>query len=730
VEVERASGRESENRIDTVSEPDRRKYLTILSLFAAAFMIFQIGVLRELRFQLNTIFTLAPFLFSSVIAFIGLGSLTSRWIKGDIKRVLRWAVTILPLILLPLFAVTILVATLFSPLQPQGVTGAEYMSSVITAFVLVAVLGYGPVFFLQGMLFALYFREGRSTGILSSVYAVDLLASGAGALVGGVLLFVATPIQMVIVASGILLINLLIAAEYLNISQRLVVGEVILLLLLVLLEQTSGVMQLAESLRWRETGLAYSTWSPYRRIDVLEDQERLQVYTDGLMFHMYEKDEQAHWEDPRSLPVRLMPTDLGREPEVLVIGAGTGADVRIIRDLHPGDPSVVAVEIDGGFIETAQAFDWLWDYYRTAEIVVEEGRYYIENSDRQFDMVIYAYVDPQSAISKIGIPDANFLYTDRAIRRAYERVRDGGILAITRVFLVHQEESFVGRLVATLEAAGISPSQTSIYRIQGSFPWSYYGRLSTIHVFVRKGGEAPVVQDPRLTSLAWAPGDRATTDFYPFSLVTQAWFGTLAEYVLGSPLTLILIGIVALGLIVRLSTSVGHVNFFLLGFGSFLVESLVLFNSFLLIGNPSLSAAVAIGFFLIWNAVGSRLSDRLERSSWFYALVPIAVLAYAATAPLLNGLTIAHPVALRTAVFSIHLALVGIVVGAMFPISLRSFTNERVSSMFFIDLIGCAIAPIAFWLAMSVYGTTLVSVAGVVSYVTVSLILFARLRAA
>ncbi len=716
------------NRI--VSEPNRRKYLTILLLLAAGFMVFQIAVLRELRFQLNTIFTLAPFLFSSVITFIGLGSFASRWIKGDIRRVLRWAVAILPLILLPLFAVTILVATAVSPLQPQAVSGDEYMSSVITAFLLVAVVGYGPVFFLQGALFALYFKEGRKTGILSSVYAVDLLASGAGALLGGLLLFVATPIQMVAVATGILLINLLVSAEYLGIPVRLVALEAVLLLAAVLFEQTTGLLHFAESLRWRETGLAYSTWSPYRRIDVLEDQERLQVYTDGLMFHMYEKAESSYWSDPRSLPVRLMPTVLGREPHVLVIGAGTGADVRIIRDLYPGNPNVVAVEIDGGFIETARAFDWLWEYYRTAEIVVEEGRYYVENSDQQFDMVIYAYVDPQSAISKIGIPDANFLYTDRAIRRAYERVRDGGILAITRVFLVHQEESFVGRLVATLEAAGITPSQTSIYRIQGSFPWSYYGRLSTIHVFVRKGGTAPQVPDPRLIRMEWVPGDRATTDLYPFSLVTRAWFGTLAEFVVKKPVPLILLILIAMALAVRLSTSISHVNFFLLGFGSFLVESLVLFNSFLLIGNPSLSAAVAIGFFLIWNAVGSHFSDRLERFRWFYPIVPVAVLAYAATAPWLNVLTIAQPVIFRTLVFSIHLAIVGIVVGSMFPISLRNFAGQRVSTMFFIDLVGCALAPIAFWLAMSAYGISLVSAAGVVSYIAVSLILLARTRTA
>lgn len=711
----------------TERHPSRRTYLMILSLLAGSFMIFQIGLLRELRFQLNTIFTLAPFLVSSVIAFIGLGSFAARWVTGDIRRVLRWASASLPLVLLPLFTVTVLVGTVASPLQPQGVSGDQYLSSVITAFVLVAVLGYGPVFFTQGLLFALYFREGRTAGILSNVYAVDLVASGIGALVGGALLFVMTPIQMVMVASGILLVNLWLASDYLSITRVAVLVEVVVLAGVVATEQLAHPIFRAESLRWSETGLAYTTWSPYRRIDALEDEERLEVYTDGLLFHMYDKTDQPYRFDPRTLPVRLIPSDLGREPEVLVMGAGTGADVRIIRDLHPGNPRVVAVELDEGFIETARAFDWLWEYYRTADIVVEEGRYYLENTDRRFDVVMYAYVDPQSAISKLGIPDANFLYTNAGLRRAYDRVRDPGILAITRVFLEHQQDAFVRRLAATLEAAGITEEQTTIYRTRGSVPWSYYGRLATIHVFVRKGGgPPPVLEDRSLERLTWNPAKRATTDAYPFSLVTQVWFGTLAEYIVGQPLLIGFLVICSLALLFRLGTSLGHTNFFFLGFGSFVVESLVLFNSFLLIGNPSLSAAVAIGFFLFWNGIGSVYSDRFEKSRWFFVLVPVCVLLYAATAPLLNSLTIAKAIPVRMTVFSLHLAVVGIAVGAMFPIALRRFRHERVSSMFFIDLIGCAIAPVGFWLAMSVSGTVLVATAAVASYVLVSGILLQR----
>ena len=59
----------------------------------------------------------------------------------------------------------------------------------------------------------------------------------------------------------------------------------------------------------------------------------------------------------------------------------------------------------------------------------------------------------------------------------------------------------------------------------------------------------------------------------------------------------------------------------------------------------------------------------------------------------------------------------------MFPISLRSFSRESVASMFFIDLVGCARAPILFWLMMSVQGVPLVTVVSVALYGTLAGIL-------
>ncbi len=721
---------------DQTPGPGRRAYLTVLALLALSFMVFQIAVLRELRFQLSTIFTLTPFLFSSVIAFIGLGSLCAGRITWSSRRVLCWGVASLPVVVLLAFALTLLVAQAavdhatmdqvtngVSSDASRAAVGDAYIRSIIRGVVAVSLLGYGPVFVLQGLIFALYFREGRRHRILSNVYAADLLASGGGALVGGALSFVMTPAQMVLAASALLLVTLWVSYRALELPRRVVAATSLGALALITLEVATGALGLLEAPWWFGEPATYSRWSRYRRIDAVEGPRDLMVFADGLLFHLYDKQDATHALDPRA---RLIGEAGGSVVDVLVIGAGTGADVRMLRNVASQPLNIVAVELDGGFVRAAQAFPWLWRQYRTAEIIVQEGRYFLENDPRTFDTVIYAYIDPQAAISDIGLPDANFLYTDSGLRRAYAKVRPGGYLIVTRVFFVHEQEEFVRRLCATLEAAGVPPDEVRLYRTRRSGYLGYYGETASFHVIVRKGGRPPEVQDQRWTPVAWSDGGRPTTDFFPISMVTGVWFDTLVQYIKRSSAALLLCSVTLLALLLRVSTSVGYLSFFLLGFGSFLLESLVLFNSFLLLGDPNLSAAVAVGVFLVWSGVGSLLSERWERSRWLPAVVPAAVLFYAGTAPLLNGQTIAMPLGVRILVFAVHLSVAGVVAGGMFPIALRRFAHERVTSMFFIDVVGCALAPVAFWLAMSAAGIWPVAAGAVASYGVAATIVAAR----
>jgi hypothetical protein len=703
-----------------VSPPAPRQpaeYLVVLSLLAFSFMLFQMSVLRELRYTLSTLFTLTPFVFSAVIFLIGLGSWAGRRVPAGTRAVLRWSLAILPIALLPLFALTLMLAQ-HSKDHPADLffrVGADYIGAVGRSFITVALFGYGPVFFLQGLIFALYFREGRTEGILSRLYAVDLVASGLAALLGGILASHATPIECVLLASCVLVIALWRARRYLGLGPRLTGAIVLVALALIAGERVTGAVARLEKPTRLPGTLSFATWTPYRHIDVMEEDGSLTVYADGIAYQFFDKTDRTHEADPRSIPSLLVARDEGVK-SALLIGAGSGTDVRVLRNRISRPLEITAVELDAGLIRMARAFPQLWAQYRTAEIVVEEGRYFLEHTARTFDMVIYAFLDPQSAISKLGVPDTNFLYTDAGIRKAYARLRPGGYFILNRVYYFEGDAAFFAQLCATLRSAGIPPSEVSLYRSGDVSPWGSFGHVANATVLVRKGGPAPTLSGPLVTPVAWVDGGRPTTDFYPFSVIVDAWFGTLWGYVKSRTGVAVVLAAVSLLLLGRIASSLGHAHFFFLGLASFLVESLVLLNSFLMFGNPSLSAALAIGFFLLWSGIGSQCSERLQAWRGFYVLVPVVVLVYAVTAPLVHAATMGFSVSLRSFAFGLNLVLVGVVVGALFPISLRSFSRETVASMFFIDLVGCAIAPILFWLMLSVQGVPLVTAVSVVLY--------------
>jgi spermidine synthase len=713
------------------------EYLIVLSLLAFSFMLFQMSVLREIRHTLSTLFTLTPFLFSAVIFFIGVGSLAARRVRAGTGPVLRVSLAVLPLLLLPLFALTVALSQstmdhtsdLFTQVpaaegQPRS---ANYIGAVGRAFIIVALFGYGPIFVLQGLIFGLYFREGRDEGTLSKLYGVDLIASGVAALLGGVLASYAAPVECVMLASAALVVTLWRARRYLGLSPAGATAVTVVALALMAGEWATGAVARLEAPSWLPGARVFSTWTAYRRIDVTQQGDTVTVHTDGLPVQFYEKTERVHAGDPRIIQVLLAERDPGVN-SVLLIGSGSGADVRIMRHRIARPLDITAVEMERGYVRAAQTLPWLWEAYRTARIVIEEGRYFLEQNRRAFDMIIYAYIDPQSGISKLGIPDANFLYTDSGIRRAWAQLRPGGYFVLNRVYLVDQAPEYFAQLCATLRSAGMQPGEVALYTSSDSTPWGSFGRVGTATVLARKGGPAPAVSDPLITPVAWTDGGRPTTDFYPFSLITDAWFGTLWDYVKGRPAVAAVLAVLALLLLGRLATSLGHAHFFVLGLASFLVESLVLLNSFLLFGNPSLSAALAVGFFLLWGGIGSLGSERLQGRRWFYAAVPIVVLLYAATAPLVHAATMGTAPGVRAVAFALHLAPVALAVGATFPISLRSFRREAVASMLFIDLVGCAVAPILFWLLMSTQGVPLVTAVSILTYGAVAAVLAWRPR--
>jgi hypothetical protein len=711
-------------------------YLVVLSLLAAAFMLFQLAILRELRFQLATNFSLTPFLFSSVIFFIAIGSLFAARIGANSEKILRLGILLLPTILLPAFSLMLLSAhgqidpserlatiVLENPAfgAPANI-GDSSLRTAIFAFIAVGVAGYGVVFFLHGLLFALYFREARAMGLLSGVYAADLLASGAGALMGGGLAFVLTPIQTVLVAEIVFVVALWVSRSLLAI--RPLHASIITLVAagMMLVELGGGFMTWLEEPGFF-TELTYSQWSRYRRIDAEEQPTNMMVYADGWLFQIHDRKDPGHKYDPRAWMAQVVEKSTRPVNDVLIIGAGSGADVRVLRDLIGDRLNITAVELDQGFVDTARHSSWLWKTYSTAEIITQEGRYFLENTKRQFDFVIYAFIDPQSATGNIGLPDCNFLYTDAGFRSALARVREGGYLYISRVFVESEEKEWMSRMCAALESAGAVRENVRLYRDRGSSPWGSAGTLSAMHILVGKGTRPPELVDRGRIPVPWVAGGKAPTDMFPFNFGTGIWLETVLGCVVRDKFLLIPGGALLLGVLVLSGTSKARATLFTLGFGSFMLESLVLFNSFLLFGDPNLSAAVAVGVFLLWSGVGSIWSQRLDHSSWCRFALPAGILVYAVSAPLINAGMIASPVPLRLLVFVIHGALAGIPAGMAFPAALRKFPESSVPVLLFVDVMGCAMAPPLFWLAMNVWGLWMVIVLVTLVYAAISVII-------
>ena len=62
----------------------------------------------------------------------------------------------------------------------------------------------------------------------------------------------------------------------------------------------------------------------------------------------------------------------------------------------------------------------------------------------------------------------------------------------------------------------------------------------------------------------------------------------------------------------------------------------------------------------------------------------------------------------------------------MFPIGLRAFRDQKVTSMFAIDLLGCAVAPVLFWVAMSRFGIPSVVGASALAYGALATVFLSR----
>jgi SAM-dependent methyltransferase len=185
----------------------------------------------------------------------------------------------------------------------------------------------------------------------------------------------------------------------------------------------AGTLAMIGIAGWRTPGHRFY-WSPYYSIRYSTRDRDITV--NGMTHQrMVSRREFA---TAYALPY-LLRRDCGLPPirDVLVIGAGSGNDVS--HALGQGADRVSAVEIDPAIARLGKLHhpDRPYDDPRV-QLTIDDGRAFLRNADRQYDLIVYALVDSltlHSSFSSIRLE--NFLFTREAVADVRRRLKPGGL---------------------------------------------------------------------------------------------------------------------------------------------------------------------------------------------------------------------------------------------------------------------------------------------------------------
>jgi len=162
---------------------------------------------------------------------------------------------------------------------------------------------------------------------------------------------------------------------------------------------------------------------------------------------------------------------LRSSPDVCIIGAGGGSDVA--QALVHGARTVTAVEMNPQVIDLVRdKFDeFSSGLYRrdNVQIVIAEGRSFLQTTARQFDIIGISLLDSFTA-SAAGLYALNesHLYTVEAIEQALAKLRPGGLLSITRSLRTPPRDSLkmFATVTETLRKRGVTEPAEHIIMIR------------------------------------------------------------------------------------------------------------------------------------------------------------------------------------------------------------------------------------------------------------------------
>lgn len=177
---------------------------------------------------------------------------------------------------------------------------------------------------------------------------------------------------------------------------------------------------------------------------------------------------------------RAFPFRMKADPEVLIIGPGGGTDV--VAAVCTGAAKVTAVEMNQLIVDAVRGFGAkagnLYDHPKI-DLVMEEGRNYIERTDRRFDVIVLGWVDSWASVASGGLAlTENYLYTRDALEAYYDHLSDDGAVAIIRWPV--DVRRLVANTVSFLSARGMSIEEIGRHIVAASIRKPTKTELSTV----------------------------------------------------------------------------------------------------------------------------------------------------------------------------------------------------------------------------------------------------------
>ncbi len=211
-------------------------------------------------------------------------------------------------------------------------------------------------------------------------------------------------------------------------------------------------------------------WSPYQKIEFVPP--KLSIFANGIAFQgMHEPDELKGSFFEEIYRQRAAHPELPPYKNVLILGAGSGNDV--MAALMNGVEHVDAVEIDPVVAGIGQRSNpgRPYDDPRVT-LVIDDGRAFMTQTRRRYDLVIIAVTDSVVKISSMSqLRLENYLYTVDAFERGYALLTDTGDLAM---YSFYRAPWLPEKLRRSLEIVGGKPPELLFER--GDFRMLAVGR--------------------------------------------------------------------------------------------------------------------------------------------------------------------------------------------------------------------------------------------------------------